>query len=54
MLPEFRARGDQQRLELVFAGSRTRNFDLHFIAGAYDPRLYRNVLAELSARSGDL
>jgi hypothetical protein len=48
LLPEFRARGEQQALEDLFATSRSRVFDLYLIRGAREPGAWRPAVEELN------
>lgn len=45
VLPEFRAQGDQDRLEALFQASRSKEYDLFLLRGAHDGRAWRAALA---------
>lgn len=47
VLPEMRARGEQGRLEDIFRGSRSADFDLFLVRGSRDGLAYRKALASL-------
>jgi hypothetical protein len=54
VLPEFRARGDQERLETLFATSRTRDVDLFLVTGGRDGVSYRKALQALAGPGKEL